>query len=77
METGLVKWFRQDKGYGFLVKADGADVFLHYTGLAEGEDRRLQTGDRVAFEQVNGEKGPKAIHVRRVPPDAAAAPADS
>lgn len=67
METGLVKWFRQDKGYGFISKTDGTDVFVHFTGLAEGEDRRLLPGDRVVFEQTIGEKGPKAVQVRRDP----------
>ena len=67
METGLVKWFRQDKGYGFITKDDGADVFFHYTGLAEGEERRFAPGDPVAFELADGEKGPKAVNVRRVP----------
>lgn len=67
METGSIKWFNPEKGYGFITKEDGTDVFLHYTGLVKGEDRRFYPGDRVNFDQVVGEKGPKAVQVHRVP----------
>ena len=68
MECGHIKWFKRDKGYGFITKADGTDVFIHFSGLAEGEDRLFLPGEQVFFDQVDGEKGPKAANARRSPP---------
>jgi cold shock protein len=64
MPNGCIKWFSPSKGYGFITKEDGSDVFLHYTGLAPEQDRRLFPGDRVEFEEAEGEKGRKAVNVR-------------
>lgn len=66
MQTGLVKWFSPAKGYGFVTRDDGADLFLHFSGLAPGQERKLYPGDRVEFNEAEGEKGLKAVDVRCV-----------
>lgn len=74
MKTGSIKWFSPSKGYGFITNDAGEDLFLHYSGLIPGQDRRLFPGDRVEFDEVEGEKGRKAMSVRcvaRVHDDAA------
>ncbi|MCX7935462.1 MAG: cold shock domain-containing protein [Planctomycetota bacterium] len=70
MPIGRIKWFSPAKGYGFITKEDGSDIFLHYTGLLDPKDRRLFSGDQVEFEEVEGDKGRKAIMVRRTTSDA-------
>jgi CspA family cold shock protein len=62
---GTVKWFNAEKGYGFIA-ADGVgpDVFVHFSGILGGGYRSLQSGQRVAFDIVNGATGPQAINVR-------------
>lgn len=67
MHTGQIKWFSPSKGYGFITKSDGTDLYIHYTGLAEGQDRKLHPHDQVMFEVETGEKGLKAVNVRRMP----------
>ncbi|HTQ84679.1 MAG TPA: cold shock domain-containing protein [Candidatus Solibacter sp.] len=63
--TGKVKWFNNAKGYGFIGRDGGADVFVHYTAiLAEGY-KTLQEGDSVEFEIVQGQKGPQAANVTK------------
>jgi len=60
---GRVKWFNNTKGYGFIGRDGGADVFVHFTAI-EGEGfRSLQEGDLVEFEIVQGQKGPQAANV--------------
>lgn len=66
MTLGRIKWFSPVKGYGFITLPDGGEVFLHYTGLAAGQERRLFPDDKVEFEVVAGEKGTKAVNVRCV-----------
>lgn len=61
--TGKVKWFNNSKGYGFIGREDGADVFVHYTAIAGEGYRSLQEGDDVEFEIVEGQKGPQAANV--------------
>lgn len=61
---GKIKWFSPAKGYGFITLADGREVFLHYSGLADGQERRLFPDDKVEFELADGEKGVKAINLR-------------
>lgn len=63
---GKIKWFSPSKGYGFITKENGEDVYVHYTGLAPGQDRRLFPGDLVEFKEVEGEKGPKAVDLVRI-----------
>jgi CspA family cold shock protein len=62
---GTVKWFDARRGYGFIGREDGPDVFVHYSAIQGEGYRSLSEGDRVEFEIVNGEKGPQAANVRR------------
>ena len=65
-EQGTVKWFNNEKGFGFISRENGPDVFVHHTAiLAEGY-RSLNEGDRVSFEVVQGQKGLQARNVVRV-----------
>lgn len=64
MTKGIVKWFNADKGYGFISTENDGDVFVHYTALEDtGEYRKLDEGQEVEFEIVDGEKGPQAANV--------------
>jgi CspA family cold shock protein len=64
-EQGTVKWFNSEKGYGFITRESGPDVFVHHTAiLAEGY-RTLNEGERVSFEVVQGQKGLQARNVVR------------
>ena len=60
---GTVKWFNNAKGYGFLGRDDGPDVFVHYSAIVGEGYRTLQEGDPVAFEVEQGPKGPQAAQV--------------
>jgi CspA family cold shock protein len=64
--TGRVKWFNNSKGFGFIGRDDGADVFVHYTAINGDGYRTLQEGDTVEFEIVEGQKGPQAANVAKV-----------
>jgi cold shock protein len=64
--TGTVKWFNNDKGYGFISREGGPDVFVHYTAIQGGGYRSLEEGQRVEFEITQGPKGEQAQDVRRV-----------
>ena len=61
--TGKVKWFNNAKGYGFIGRDGGADVFVHYTAIVADGYKTLQEGDSVEFEIVQGQKGPQAANV--------------
>ena len=63
---GTVKWFNNQKGYGFISTADGTDVFVHYSGVNMDGFRSLSDGQEVEFEVIQGEKGPQAINVTRL-----------
>ena len=65
MPTGMIKWFSPAKGYGFITRSDGTELFVHFSGLNNDQDRRLYPGDPVEFDETDGEKGLKAISVRR------------
>jgi CspA family cold shock protein len=61
--TGTVKWFNDAKGYGFIQQDNGPDVFVHYSAIQGDGYKSLTEGQRVEFEVVNGDKGPKASNV--------------
>ena len=63
---GKFKWFNSRKGYGFITKDDGGDVFVHYSAITGEGFRSLREGDRVEFEVTQGDKGPQAANVLRV-----------
>lgn len=65
MEEGIVKWFNAGKGYGFIVRDRGADVFVHYSAIA-GEPKVLTEGERVTFDVIEGPKGLQAENVVKV-----------
>ena len=65
MSTGIVKWFNEKKGYGFITPDDGGeDLFVHYSAIEAAGFRTLREGQRVEYEAVTGEKGPQARNVR-------------
>jgi len=61
---GMVRWYNDVKGYGFITVDEGEDIFVHYRSIEE-RDQSLMEGDQVTFEVVQGDKGPKAINVKR------------
>jgi CspA family cold shock protein len=66
MAQGLVKWFNDAKGYGFITQEDGQDVFVHYSAIQASGFRSLAEGDRVEFEVTRGPKGLQASNVKKV-----------
>jgi CspA family cold shock protein len=67
MPTGTVKWFSDDKGFGFIQPDDGTkDLFVHHTGIEGDGYRSLAEGAKVTYEAEAGPKGPKAVNVRTV-----------
>ncbi|MGB2753856.1 MAG: cold shock domain-containing protein [Phycisphaerae bacterium] len=66
MPRGKVKWFNDQKGFGFLEQEGGGDVFVHYSSIAGDGFKSLAEGDEVEFELTQGPKGPKAENVTRV-----------
>ena len=64
MAIGAVKWFNNEKGYGFIAQEGGADLFVHYSGIDAAGFRTLEEGQRVEFEVAPGQKGPQATGVR-------------
>ena len=63
MAIGTVKWFNDNKGYGFIEQEDGPNVFVHQSAISADGFRTLTEGDRVRFDIVQGEKGPAAANV--------------
>lgn len=63
---GTVKWFNDAKGFGFISREGGPDVFVHYSGIEGAGFKSLAEGDQVEFEIVQGDKGPQAANVRKV-----------
>jgi len=65
-ETGTVKWFDERKGYGFIDRDAGGDIFVHYSQITGAGFRNLQEGDRVEFTVGQGRQGPAAENVQKI-----------
>jgi CspA family cold shock protein len=65
MIVGIVKWFDSKKGFGFILNADGKDVFVHFSSIEGDGFRSLKDGESVEYEQQQGDKGLLATNVRR------------
>jgi CspA family cold shock protein len=63
MANGTVKWFNEQKGYGFIKQENGQDIFVHYSAINGAGFKTLKEGDQVTFEVEKGKKGPAAINV--------------
>ena len=63
MATGTVKWFSAEKGYGFIEREDGDDVFVHFSAIQTDGFKSLEEGQKVEFEIAEGERGPQAVSV--------------
>jgi cold shock protein len=66
VSQGTVKWFSNEKGYGFIARADGEDLFVHFSAIEGDGYRTLHEGQEVEFEIVDGPKGQQAANVRAV-----------
>lgn len=65
--TGIVKWFNQEKGFGFIACDEGDDIFVHISQVkAKGPEKDLHEGESVSFDVTDGEKGPMAINVQKL-----------
>ena len=62
-QTGVVKWFNNDKGYGFIEQQSGKDLFVHFRSIVGDGHRTLSDGQRVEFTETMGQKGPQAENV--------------
>ncbi|AOV07960.1 cold-shock protein [Sporosarcina ureilytica] len=66
MHQGKVKWFSNEKGYGFIEAEDGEDVFVHFTGIVGEGFKTLDEGESVSFEITDGNRGPQAANVTKL-----------
>jgi len=63
MSNGIVKWFNERKGFGFIEQEEGADLFVHHSAINADGFKTLNEGDRVSFDIEQGQKGPAAVNV--------------
>ena len=63
MNKGTVKWFNNQKGFGFISDEQGNDVFVHYSGIQSNGFKSLEEGQEVEFDVIEGQKGPQAVNV--------------
>jgi CspA family cold shock protein len=66
MPEGTVKWFNDSKGFGFISRDEGSDVFVHYSSIQGDGFKSIAEGDKVSFEIEDGDKGPKAVNVVKI-----------
>lgn len=66
MEKGTVKWFNAEKGYGFIERDSGEDVFVHFSAINDEGFKTLEEGQEVGFEIVDGDRGPQAENVEKL-----------
>lgn len=64
MEQGIVKWFNSSKGYGFIQRDSGGDVFVHYKSISSSGFKKLNEGEKVEFEVQESQKGLQAVNVK-------------
>jgi CspA family cold shock protein len=65
-EQGVIKWYTDEKGYGFIAREQGLDIFVHHTGIVGGGIGTLTEGDQVSFDVVEGPKGLQARNVVKI-----------
>jgi CspA family cold shock protein len=65
LEHGKVKWFNSEKGFGFIEREGGEDVFVHFSAIQSEGYKTLDEGQEVTFEIENGQRGPQAVNVRK------------
>jgi cold shock protein len=65
MANGIVKWFSDKKGYGFIEKEDGGDIFVHFSAINSTGFKTLSEGERVSFDVEEGDRGPAAKNVEK------------
>lgn len=66
MNTGTVKWFNSEKGFGFITIDGGEDVFVHFSAITGDGYKSLEEGQKVQFEVVEGQRGPQAANVSKI-----------
>lgn len=66
MSNGVVKWFSNKKGFGFIEQENGGDIFVHYSAISMEGYKTLAEGDRVSFEVEEGDRGPSAKNVKKI-----------